>query len=60
VVALAAYPGDGTDDVELWVTHVLVATAIGGLLWLTGHRGPLEAVVAAAGRGVRRLLTPQA
>jgi uncharacterized membrane protein len=58
VIALAAYPGDGTDDVGLWGTHVLVATVIGGVLALAGHRGPLEAVVSAAGRGARWLVNP--
>ena len=56
VIALAAYPGGG-DDLTLWITHILVATAIGGLLVMAGRRGPLEAVVSAAGRGTRRLLS---
>jgi uncharacterized membrane protein len=60
VIGLAAHPGNGTDDVALWVTHVLIATAIGALLWLAGHRGPLEAVVSAAGRGARWLVSPPA
>jgi uncharacterized membrane protein len=57
VVALAAYPGDDRDALQLWITHVLLATAVGGLLWVAGHRGPLEAVVSTAGRGVRWLVT---
>ncbi|MHA6618244.1 heparan-alpha-glucosaminide N-acetyltransferase domain-containing protein [Pseudonocardia sp. DLS-67] len=54
VVALAVYAGSGSDDLVLWLGHVLVATLIGITLWLTGLRGPLEAVVAATGRAVRR------
>ncbi|GAA5117029.1 heparan-alpha-glucosaminide N-acetyltransferase domain-containing protein [Pseudonocardia adelaidensis] len=54
VVALAVYAGSGSDDLVLWVGHVLVATLIGIGLRLAGLRGPLEAVVAAAGRAVRR------
>lgn len=54
VVALAVYAGSGSDDLVLWLGHVLVATLIGITLWLAGLRGPLEAVVAAAGRTVRR------
>jgi uncharacterized membrane protein len=54
VVALAVYAGSGSDDMVLWLCHVLVATLIGVGLWLAGLRGPLEAVVSAAGRVVRR------
>jgi uncharacterized membrane protein len=54
VVALAVYAGSGSDDAVLWLGHVLVATLIGVSLRLAGFRGPLEAVVSAAGRGVRR------
>jgi hypothetical protein len=57
VIALAAYPG-GSDDLTLWITHLLVAAAIAGLLRMAGRRGPLESVVSAAGRGTRRLLSP--
>jgi hypothetical protein len=58
VVALAVYAGRGSDDVVVWVSHVLVATAIGVGLWLAGSRGPLEAVVAAAARATRRAAAP--
>lgn len=54
VVALAVYAGSGSDDLVLWLGHVLVATLVGLALRLAGLRGPLEAVVAAAGRAVRR------
>jgi uncharacterized membrane protein len=56
VIAVTAYAGNGSDDAVVWVWHVLVAAAIGTALWLAGLRGPLEAVVAAAGRAVRRLV----
>jgi uncharacterized membrane protein len=54
VVALAVYAGSGPDDALLWLGHVLAAALIGVALRLAGLRGPLEAVVAAAGRAVRR------
>jgi uncharacterized membrane protein len=54
VVALAVYAGSGSDDLVLWLGHVLVATLIGLGLRFAGLRGPLEAVVSAAGRAVRR------
>jgi hypothetical protein len=54
VVALAVYPGSGWDDPLLWLGHVLAATLIGVALRVAGLRGPLEAVVAVAGRAVRR------
>jgi hypothetical protein len=57
VVALAGYAGSGSDDAVLWLGHVLVATLIGLGLQLAGVRGPLEAVVSAAGRAVRRGVT---
>jgi uncharacterized membrane protein len=57
VVALAVYAGSGSDDLVLWLGHVLVATSIGLGLRLAGLRGPLEAVVAATGRAVRRAVT---
>ncbi|GAA0905617.1 heparan-alpha-glucosaminide N-acetyltransferase domain-containing protein [Pseudonocardia zijingensis] len=57
VVALAVYAGQGSDDVALWLGHVLVATLIGVGLLLAGLRGPLEAVVAAAGRATRQGVT---
>jgi hypothetical protein len=54
VVALWTYPGSGPDDLAVWLGHVAVATLIGVALRLAGLRGPLEAVVAAAGRATRR------
>jgi uncharacterized membrane protein len=57
-VALAIYDGSGPDDAALWLGHVLVATLIGIGLRLTGLRGPLEAVVAAAGRTVGHAAGP--
>jgi uncharacterized membrane protein len=63
VVALAVYAGSGSDDIFLWLGHVLVATVIGLGLRLAGLRGPLEAIVSAAGRAVRRSVsgvTPKA
>jgi hypothetical protein len=57
VVAMAFYGGSGDDDVTLWLGHVLVATLIGVGLSLAGLRGPLEAVVAAAGRAARGAVT---
>jgi uncharacterized membrane protein len=57
VVALAVYAGSGSDDAVLWLGHVVVATLIGLGLQLAGVRGPLEAVVSAAGRAVRRGVT---
>jgi hypothetical protein len=57
VVALAVYAGSGSDDLVLWLGHVLVATLIGIGLRLAGLRGPLEAVVSATGRAVRRAVT---
>lgn len=59
VIALSAYPGTGgpaDDAVLLWAVHVLAAVAIGVGLRLLGRRGPLEAVVSAAGRSARRLV----
>jgi chloramphenicol 3-O-phosphotransferase len=56
-VALAVYAGSGSDDAVLWLGHVVVATLIGLGLQLAGVRGPLEAVVSAAGRAVRRGVT---
>jgi hypothetical protein len=53
VVALAVYAGSGSDDLVLWLGHVLVATLIGVGLRFAGLRGPLEAAVSAAGRAVR-------
>jgi uncharacterized membrane protein len=57
VVALAVYAGSGSDDAALWLGHVAVATLIGLGLQLAGVRGPLEAVVSATGRAVRRGVT---
>ncbi|TWF81466.1 uncharacterized protein DUF1624 [Pseudonocardia hierapolitana] len=57
VAALAGYAGSGSDDAILWLGHVVVATLIGLGLQLAGVRGPLEAVVSAAGRAVRRGVT---
>lgn len=57
VVALAVYAGSGSDDLVLWLSHVLAATLIGIGLRLAGLRGPLEALVAATGRTVRKAVT---
>ncbi len=57
VVALAVYAGRGSDDALLWLGHVLAAALIGVALRLAGLRGPMEAVVAAAGRSVRRIVS---
>jgi uncharacterized membrane protein len=57
VVALAWYAGRGSDDLVLWLGHVLAATLVGLALRFAGVRGPLEAVLSAAGRAVRRLVT---
>ncbi|MHA6625196.1 heparan-alpha-glucosaminide N-acetyltransferase domain-containing protein [Pseudonocardia sichuanensis] len=54
VVAVTVYPGRGPDDGAVWLGNVLGATLVGVLLWLAGTRGPLEAVLAAAGRAARR------
>ncbi len=54
VVALAINPGQ---ELELLLTHVVAATLLAVLIRLTKHRGPLEAVVAAASRGVRHAVT---
>ena len=58
VVALAIYAGSGPNDTALWLGHVLVATLVGIGLRQAGLRGPLEAVVSAAGRTVRRAVAP--
>jgi hypothetical protein len=58
VVALAIYAGSGPDDTALWLGHVLVATLVGIGLRAAGWRGPLEAVVSAAGRTARRAVAP--
>ena len=57
VIALAVYAGSGSDDLVLWLGHVLAATLIGLGLRFAGLRGPLEAVVAVTGRAVRRAVT---
>ncbi len=58
VVALAVYAGSGPDDTALWLGHVLVATLVGVGLRTAGWRGPLEAIVSAAGRTARRAVAP--
>jgi Heparan-alpha-glucosaminide N-acetyltransferase, catalytic len=58
VIALSLHePGEDAADparLQLWLVHVLAAVVIGVLLRLLGRSGPLEAVVSAAGRAVRR------
>jgi uncharacterized membrane protein len=54
VVPVRAASAAGVPALELWAIHLLVALAIGITLRAAGVRGPLEAVVAAASRGVRR------
>ena len=54
VVPVRAASAAGVPPLELWAIHLLVALAIGITLRAAGVRGPLEAVVAAASRGVRR------
>lgn len=53
VVALSAYAVRGST--ALLLTHVVVALLIGAILRAAGQRGPLEAVLAVASRGARRL-----
>jgi hypothetical protein len=60
VVALWIHPGSGPDDLAIWLSHLLTATLIGVALRMAGHRGPLEAVVAAAGRAARRAVGGEA
>ncbi|OZM78653.1 hypothetical protein CFP66_30125 [Pseudonocardia sp. MH-G8] len=54
VIAVTVHPGRGPDDTVVWVGNVLGATLVGVLLWRAGARGPLETVLAAAGRAARR------
>ncbi len=57
VVALSVEPGTGeggAGDVQLWAGHVLAAVLIGTVFAVLRRRGPLEAAISWAGRGVRR------
>jgi len=54
VVGLAINPGQ---DLELLLWHLAATTLVAVLIRLIGGRGPLEAVVAAASRGVRRAVS---
>ncbi|HZG90187.1 MAG TPA: heparan-alpha-glucosaminide N-acetyltransferase domain-containing protein [Pseudonocardia sp.] len=57
VVALSVEPGTregGAADVRLWAGHVLAAVVVGAVFAVLRRRGPLEAVISWAGRGVRR------
>ena len=63
VLLLSEYAGDGEPErvlVGLWLAHVLGAVLLGVVIRVLGLRGPLEAVVSAAGRAVRRAIDPPA
>lgn len=47
------------DDLTTYLQHVAVVVTIGALLALVRRRGPLEAVVAASARTVRRAVDPR-
>ncbi len=54
VVALAIHPAQGEQRGQVLLAHLAAAAVIGTALRLAGRRGPLEALVGAASRAVRR------
>ena len=62
VILLSVYSGEDEPPqvlFGLWLAHVAGAVLIGVVFRLAGRRGPLEAVVSAAGRAVRRAIDPR-
>jgi hypothetical protein len=62
VLLLGRYSGEGEPErvlLGLWLAHVLGAVLLGVVIRALGRRGPLEAVVSAAGRVVRRAIDPR-
>jgi hypothetical protein len=62
VILLSVYSGEDEPPqvlLGLWLAHVTGAVLIGVVFRLAGRRGPLEAVVSAAGRAVRRAIDPR-
>lgn len=58
VLAVAGSPA--TTGLQVWLAHVVAVAVLGALLRLTGRRGPLEALVAAAAGAARRAVATSA